>query len=292
VRDRLLAKQIAGSRYVLHDLAPARNCAWTLALAGREECARDYCVDRANYPFHVVELVATGRGSVRLDDGPEQAIGPGAAFAYEPRTRCVLRTDPATPLVKFFFALAGREVPGRLAAAALTDGTVRRLVAPAGVLSVAEDVIREGQRHGPHAKAICLKLVELLLLKIADAAQNCRTGDDRALGNFLRCKALIEARAGELRSLEEVADSVGLDGSSICRLFRRFQGTSPYQFLLRRKMMIAAEFLVDTGARVSDAAEHVGFNDPFHFARCFKAVHGVPPSEVRRYRTAAPAAST
>lgn len=56
-------------------------------------------------------------------------------------------------------------------------------------------------------------------------------------------------------------------------------------------MMIAAEYLVDTGARVGDAAEHVGFTDPFHFARCFKAVHGVPPSEVRRYRASAPGGS-
>lgn len=127
VRERLLAKQIAGSRYLLHDLAPARNCTWTLALAGREECAPDYCVDRATYPFHVVELVATGRGSIRFDGGPEQPIGPGAVFAYQPRTRCVLRTDPTAPLVKFFFALAGREVPRRLSAAGLGAGMVRRL---------------------------------------------------------------------------------------------------------------------------------------------------------------------
>lgn len=285
MREKLLAKQIAGSRYVLHDLAPARGTAWTLALAGREECAPDYVVDRSSYPFHVIEIIAGGRGWVSFGGRRPQPIGAGTIFTSAPATRVLQRTDPAIPLVKFFFALAGRDVPRRLAEAALPVGAVRQLGASAGVLSVAEEVIREGQRHGPRAPAICLKLVELLLLKLADAGQDFRARDDRARENFQRCKALIEAEASRLRNLGEIAAAAGLDPSSVCRLFRRFQGTSPHQFLLRRKMMIAAEFLVDTGGRVGEAADRVGFADPFHFARCFRAVHGVPPSAVRRYRT-------
>ena len=53
---------------------------------------------------------------------------------------------------------------------------------------------------------------------------------------------------------------------------------------LLKKMNLAAEFLVDTGGLVKEAAQRVGFADPFHFARCFKAVHGVPPSALRGYR--------
>jgi AraC-like DNA-binding protein len=76
--------------------------------------------------------------------------------------------------------------------------------------------------------------------------------------------------------------------SSVCRLFRRFQGTSPYQYLLRRKMNLAAEFLIDQGGLVKEAALKVGFADPFHFSRCFKTVHGVAPSELQRQVREAP----
>ncbi|HEY9249839.1 MAG TPA: hypothetical protein VIO38_11930, partial [Rariglobus sp.] len=34
--------------------------------------------------------------------------------------------------------------------------------------------------------------------------------------------------------------AAGLEESSVCRLFRRYQDTNPYQYLLRRKMNLAA----------------------------------------------------
>jgi AraC-like DNA-binding protein len=77
---------------------------------------------------------------------------------------------------------------------------------------------------------------------------------------------------------------VGIEPSSVCRLFRRFQGTSPYQYLLRRKMILAAEYLFETGGLVKEAAQCVGFADPYHFSRCFKAVHGVSPNQLRGNR--------
>lgn len=285
LRERLLSARVAGSRYIFPNLAPARDSAWTLALAGREECAPDYLVDRDAYPFHVIEYVAEGSGVAQLGRRAEQRIAAGSIFAYAPDMKCRIRTEPAFPLVKFFFALAGRDVAKFLVQAALSPGTIRRFAAPAEGLTIAEDIIHEGQRHTPMAPAVCLKLVELLLLKAADAAGELPSGDERARDNFLRCRALIEAQADRLTSLEEIAVAVNMDGASICRLFRRFQGTSPYRYLLRRKMALAAEYLIDSGGLVKEAAARVGFADPYHFARCFKAVHGVPPSEVRRFRT-------
>lgn len=285
VRARLLAARVTGSRYIFPALVPPRGAKWMLTLAGREQCAPDYFVNRDRYPFHVVEYVAEGRGTVRLGRGREHRIGPGSIFAYAPEMKCQIRTDPKAPLVKFFFALAGTEVADHLAEARLPPGSVRRYAAPAEVLTIAEDVIHEGLRHGEHAAAICLRFVEILLLKAADSNSGAVAGNERARENFLRCRALIEAHAARFKTLEEIAAAAHMDSASICRLFRRFQGTSPYQFLLRRKMAAAAEFLIESGGLVKEAAEQVGFADPYHFARCFKMIHGVPPSDVRRFRT-------
>jgi len=56
----------------------------------------------------------------------------------------------------------------------------------------------------------------------------------------------------------EISLLIGIKPTSVCRLFRRFQGTSPYQYLLRRKMIQAAEYLVETGGLVKEAAQRVG----------------------------------
>ncbi|MGC4081649.1 MAG: AraC family ligand binding domain-containing protein [Vicinamibacterales bacterium] len=223
----MLSARVAGSRYIFPNLAPARDSTWALALAGREECAPDYLVERDSYPFHVIEYVAEGSGVAQLGRRPEQRIAAGSIFAYSPDMKCRIRTEPAFPLVKFFFALAGREVEKMLAQAALSPGTIRRFAAPAEGLTIAEDIVHEGQRHTAMAPAVCLKLLELLLLKAADAAGAMPSGDERARDNFLRCRALIEAQADRLASLEEIAAAVAMDGASVCRLFRRFQAHEP-----------------------------------------------------------------
>ena len=95
---------------------------------------------------------------------------------------------------------------------------------------------------------------------------------------------MIDERAQKLTTLEDVAAAVGLEVSSVCRLFRRFHDRSPYRYLLQRKMTLAAEDLVENGGLVKEVAQRVGFSDPFHFSRCFKAVHGVAPRDLLRYR--------
>jgi AraC-like DNA-binding protein len=185
-------------------------------------------------------------------------------------------------MLKYFVCVSGREFEQRLKAARLPFGRVRRIGAHGEVRNVFEDIIREGRHASEHASQICRLLLDVLLLKIAEGVSPHARPADAARENFLRCKALADAQIERIHSLDELADAAGLDASSVCRLFRRFQGTSPYQYLLRSKMNLAAELLLGSGVLVKEAAQRVGFADPYHFSRCFKAVHGVAPRDLRR----------
>jgi AraC family transcriptional regulator len=284
---RLLSRQVSDTRYFFLNLAPRRLASSVLVMGGREHCNPDYAVSRRHFPFYVLEYVIAGHGWVELDD-KRHILGTGAVFAYAPATHVEMRTDARDPLVKYFLSFAGRGAGARLRHCGVPPGRLRTLAAHAEITSVFEDLVREGQRPGGRARRICATLFELLLLKIADAATLAAhgAGGEPAREAFLRCNALIDAQGGSLRTLEDIAAVAGVEASSVCRWFRRFQGTSPYQYLLRRKMNLAAEFLVENGGLVKEAAERVGFADPYHFSRVFKAVHGVAPRHLRHYRRA------
>jgi len=282
---QLLSQQVSGARYFFLNLAPARGEPLALTLGGRETCNPDYAIDRGVYPYLGIEYVAEGRGWLKLD-GRRHALAPGALFCYGQATRCEMGTDPQHPMVKYFLCVAGKEAGRRMRRAGLPPGRVRRLVAHGEVRSVWEDIIRDGQHAGGLAREICAALLQVLLLKVEQGVGRRAPGADPTKDSFLRCKALIDAQADKLASLGELASQAGVEASSICRLFRRYQGTSPYQYLLRRKMNLAAEFLVESGGLVKEAALRVGFADPYHFSRCFKSVHGVAPSDLLRYRRA------
>lgn len=285
--SRLLSQQVTGGRYFFLNLAPEPRTPLALAMGGREHCNPDYHVERKSFPFYVLEFVESGRGTARLD-GTAHALGPGTVFAYGPTTEYEVSSEPRDPMVKYFVALGGREVRARLKRCGVDVGTARELAAYAEVTSVFEDLVREGQRSGGLASRICAALVELLLLKIEDTATLTPHAREPAREAFLRCKALIDAEAERLSTLHEIATSAGVEASSVCRWFRRYQGTSPYQYLMRRKMNLAAEYLIENGGLVKEAAERVGFADPYHFSRAFKSVHGVAPRDLLRYRAAAP----
>ncbi len=285
VGPALLSSQVSGSRYFFLKLGGGRGRGG-LAFGGREYCNPDYRIERASFGYALIEVVAEGAGWVRVGGGEKIAIGPGSVLSCRKGTSLEMTTDPARPMVKYFLCLSGDDALRRLARAGVPVDRVTRLAAHGEVRGVLDDLIREGQRPGEHAAEICRVLFELLRLKLAEVAPRAgaEDGDEaaRARENFLRCKALLDERAEKLMTLEDAAAAAQLDVSSVCRLFRRFQGTSPYQYLLQRKMNLAAEFLVDGRGLVKEAAQHVGFADPYHFSRCFKSVHGVPPSALQR----------
>ena len=283
--ERLLSRQVSDTRYFFLNLAPHHLAAPALVMGGREHCNPDYAVSRRHFPFYVLEYVIAGRGWVELDVR-RHLLGPGAVFTCAPATHVEMRADAREPLVKYFLSFTGRGTAARLRQCGVSSGAVRMLAVHAELTSVFEDIVREGSRTGALARRIGAALFELLLLKITEAATfaDQKTGAEPARAAFLRCKALIDAEVGRLRTLQDIAAAAGVEASSVCRWFRRFQGTSPYQYLLRRKMNLAAEFLVESGGLVKAAAEQAGFADPYHFSRVFKAVHGVAPRHLLRYR--------
>jgi len=282
-KEVLLSKQVSGTRYFFLNLAPAAGLkGLSVTLGGRERCNPDYEIRRRAYSYHGLEYVAEGAGEVELD-GVKHELKPGGVFAYAPSTACEMRTDPARPMLKYFVCFAGAGAGRRLRRAGVGPGDVRTLAAHAEIRDVMDGLVRDGQRAGPRARTIAAQWFELLLLKIEDAAANFAAQGDPSLETFQRCKALIDADAEGLHTLHEIALKAGLEESSVCRLFRRYQDTSPYQYLLRRKMNLAAALLVE-GGLVKEAAQRVGFADPYHFSRCFKAIHGVAPRELLRHR--------
>ena len=83
-------------------------------------------------------------------------------------------------------------------------------------------------------------------------------------------------------SLEQVARECLVDRAYLCRLFRRYDHQTPHQFLMRRKMHLAAERLQQPELLVKQVAAQLGFADPFHFSRTFKRVFGLSPEAFRQ----------
>ena len=132
--------------------------------------------------------------------------------------------------------------------------------------------------------ALCGALLEYLIVKVADSLAPWEARQTPAFDTYQRCRRHIVAHFDRLKSLDQVAQECHVDRAYLCRLFRRYDRQTPYRFLLRQKMSLAAERLQDPGVLVKQVAAELGFDDPFHFSRAFKNTFGVSPEAFRRLR--------
>jgi len=107
-----------------------------------------------------------------------------------------------------------------------------------------------------------------------------------------RVKEFVHEKMEDELSLCELAQSVGLSAAHFSEMFRKSTGETPHQFVLRVRVERAKEMLRSAGSRVLDVAIACGFKTQQHFARVFRHVCGLSPTEYRReflrFETAGP----
>lgn len=248
---------------------------------GLEHCTPDYAIHRTAFPFYCIEYVARGHGSLKLHQR-FHPLQPGHVFSYGPGVRHDIKSDPADPLVKYFVDFNGTHALKLLQAASLAPGLVVQISPPQEVQNLFDELISSGIRGTRHSADLCARLLECLLLKIDESHAPLGAKESRAFTTYQQCRQHVQRHFLRLKGLDEVAKECCVGPAYLCRLFRRYDHQSPYQYLLQLKMTAAAELLQRPDVLVKQVAEQVGFIDQFHFSRAFKRTFGVPPDAMHR----------
>jgi AraC-like DNA-binding protein len=98
-----------------------------------------------------------------------------------------------------------------------------------------------------------------------------------------RARAFLDAEKTRVVRSTELEAVTGLTRYELARQFRLLYGTSPYRYLLMRRLHDARE-QVAQGRPLSAVAADAGFADQAHFARMFTATFGFTPARYRALR--------
>ncbi len=82
--------------------------------------------------------------------------------------------------------------------------------------------------------------------------------------------------------LEKLAKMSGRSLSTFNREFRKIFNDSPHKWMMKERLKLARQLLVQTDRSPSDIYLDVGFEDLAHFSRSFKSLFGKSPSEFKR----------
>ncbi|MDT8859269.1 AraC family transcriptional regulator [Alkalihalobacillus sp. MEB130] len=84
-------------------------------------------------------------------------------------------------------------------------------------------------------------------------------------------------------TIEKLSEISNLSTSHFCRTFKKYMGTSPYQYLLNYRLIQAKNLLVQTNLSVEQISEDCGFYGIGHFIKAFsKSTGGMTPGKFRK----------
>lgn len=92
----------------------------------------------------------------------------------------------------------------------------------------------------------------------------------------------IEDDPGQAWSVERLAALTGLSPGRFAHVFRSEVGTSPWRWILDRRLAQAAQRLLHGDEDLPELAAQLGFTDRHHLSRTFAKRHGISPIAYRR----------
>lgn len=284
--------QITREGLAIGELAPV------YAASGR----RDGAFPEHRHDFVELALIRSGRGvhrslrgSMPLSAGDLLVLRPGAWHAYEDCAAlgicdCAIAPDLLERELAFLaqypacsqLLWAGPMAPGAggVHHLRLPMATVRALGAPIEALR------RLGRGDGDRRLEQIAHLLRIIALAAGHVPEAPATaGPPAAVLEAMRTLAADPARAWSSRAL---AARLGVSQAHLIRRFTATVGLPPLAYLGRLRAERACALLARGAMPIGEIAVAVGWPEPFHFARRFKAHCGMSASAYRaRFRTAA-----
>jgi AraC-like DNA-binding protein len=98
-----------------------------------------------------------------------------------------------------------------------------------------------------------------------------------------RARQFLDAEKSRVVRSKELEVITGLSRYDLARQFRAAFGTSPYRYLLMRRLEFVRKDLCP-GQSLAELSVNAGFADQAHFTRMFKAAYGLTPARYAKLR--------
>jgi len=154
------------------------------------------------------------------------------------------------------------------------------------VISLLDVAVGQLQHQEHPAERVLLEAATLLRQQIdPQVAEHAHDGRGRLLAwQARRVKDYIDAHIAGPVLVGELCALIQRSEAHFSRSFKRTFGEPPHAFVIRRRVELAAQYMLDTDASLSDISLQCGFTDQAHLCKHFRQVTGQTPALWRRLR--------
>lgn len=241
---------------------------------GRFLCTGDYRVERCISKINRLILIVSGRLKVNAYGGNRFAgpgqivlIGKGETYSCLCRENCEM----------IWIGCGGKTMASYLEF--LLNRNAGPVFTPVDTERIRSlfDTITESvssERNEQHAVSVHLEEI------FAELAR-CSSKETHMINSGMLMRFMREHYSEQLM-LSDLTGYSGMSQSYLIRSFRKDTGSTPHEYLLRYRLQRAMERLLQTDDSIEEISEACGFNSTSHFARAFKKMLNMTPSDFRK----------
>ena len=130
--------------------------------------------------------------------------------------------------------------------------------------------------------SLIYKVIRYLYLAYQSSKQSIHTAYDANVQIQRNMTSFIHEHFGSKIGLEDIAEAGQVSKSTCIRLFHKYTGKSPIDFLNNYRLQMSAEKLVTTSEQITEIAYTCGFGQPSYFNRLFLKEYNMTPNQYRK----------
>lgn len=228
-------------------------------------------------------LVTRGRGTMKFADG-EMPLRSGDCLLLRQWLPNDATHDPNHPLVVpyvVFELLDRRGWAARIPPLSRLPPLHRRIDPPGFFAELLQRCI-DAHQAGQTAEAVFWLRASLRELARQDSLPPPTSSHREQMNRIEKlCEEIRLDPARRLR-VERLAARMGYSVDHFIRLFRKFKGVTPGEFLVQSRLQAAVQMLRYTSLPVSEIAGQLGYGDVYAFSHQFRQRIGQSPTAYRR----------
>lgn len=249
------------------------------------ECGYERCDPRHYWEgrkgFHVIHVVISGQGTLKID-GAVFNVRAGDIFYIPPDKEINYRADDAEPWEYRWVGFVGTKAMVTLNETVLPRAICTALSHPEVLTERMRQIYECASQGNDRGDLLALGHMYFFLAELlAECGAQGRNGDVAA-EYVHRATDFIREHYAEHISVDSICQCLNISRSYLYKLFRRYCGVSPSNYLIHFRLEKARELLNEQKYPVNEVAEQVGFSDHPYFTKRFRMAYDMTPREYAR----------
>lgn len=248
-----------------------------IEMAGVSYCDGTYRISRNHSPIYVFEYILSGQGTV-ITDQTEFTAEEGDIYILHAGSNHTYFSDRKNPWTKVWFN-AGGPLLGHLMEVYKLGGVFHLKGVDLRELfyDILSAVQATNESTGEIIRKVSLLLHEILLRIHAETKQKEHTYSKEAL----KLKSYLDRHMEDRIRLTDLGSLIYRSPAQVIRIFKKEFNTTPYEYLLEKRIETAKLMLLNTNIMVKEIALRLRFSEEHYFSNYFKTRTGASPLEYR-----------